>query len=380
MQIEAKPVPDELLDRNVREHLDHILTSPLFATSPRCKEFLRFIVHESLIGHGDTIKERTIAMEVFGKDSSFEPGEDSVVRVKAREVRKRLAEYYEQNRDSAIRIQLPVGSYVPAFERVPHDTADLAPLPVVPAEPTAFSQSRRTLLWAGMAACAAAVAWPLTRYADARQTPLKKLWQPVFATHNPLLISIPLLRNDDGSVTERVGLGAATAANETTEFLGSNHYPYHVRFGSDLTYSQLREQPSLLLGGFSSTWTTRITNDLRFTMIPIGFEDGGAIRDNQTGKIYGPIDNHTLHPTEDYAIVCRLFDRPSGQIIMIAAGITTFGTESASRFFLRPELFSQLVVNQSSDWPKENFQAVIHLSVIDHTPSAPTLVASHFWS
>ncbi len=379
MQTVVKSGPGEVSDSSVREHLDRVLTSQLFATSPRCKEFLRFVVQETLTGHGDSIKERTIAMEVFGKDSSFEPGEDSVVRVKAREVRRRLADYYEQNRDDAVRIQLPVGGYVPTFERMAQDASRAVEYPVTRMQAAAGPVSRRSVLWAGVTACAAAITWPAVRYFEARGAAMNQLWQPVFATHNPLLISIPLLRNEDGSVTERVGLGAATAANETTEFLGRNHYPYHVRFGSDLTYSQLREQPSLLLGGFSSTWTTRITNNLRFTMVPIGFEDGGAIRDNQTGKLYGPIDNHTGHPTEDYAMVCRLFDAASGQIIMIAAGITTFGTESAGRFFLRPELFTQLIANQKTDWTKENFQAVIHLSVIDQTASAPTLVASYFW-
>ncbi len=351
----------------------------MFAASPKCREFLRFVVLETLTGHGDTIKERTIAMEVFGKDSRFEPGEDSVVRVKAREVRKRLADYYELNRNDAVRIQLPLGGYVPTFERMTQDAAAVVALPLAPMPSVAGLMSRRTLLRASIAACAAAVTWPVVRYVETRRMPLNQLWQPVFATHNPLLISIPLLRNDDGSVTERVGLGAATAANETTEFLGSNHYPYHVRFGSELTYSQIREQPSLLLGGFSSTWTTRIMSNLRFTMVPIGFEDGGAIRDNQTGKMYGPIDNHASHPTQDYAMICRLFDAASGQIIMIAAGITTYGTESAARFFLRPELFSQLIANQKADWTQKSFQAVIHLSVIDGTPSTPTLIARHFW-
>ena len=379
MKTDRMGAPPELSDTKVLEHLGHILTNPLFATSPRCKEFLRFVVQETLTGRGDTIKERTIAMEVFGKDSSFEPGEDSVVRVKAREVRRRLAEFYELNREDEIRIQLPVGGYVPTFECIPQDAAVGVPLQVALLKPQAGLLSRRSALWAGVTFCAAAGMWPLVRFTEARRTPLNRLWQPVFATRNPLLISIPLLRNDDGSVTERVGLGAATAAIETTEFLGSSHYPYHIRFGSDLTYSQLREQPSLLLGGFSSTWTTRITNNLRFTMVPIGFEDGGAIRDNKTGKIYGPIDNRIVHPTEDYAMVCRLFDKPSGQIIMIAAGITTFGTESAARFFLRPALFAQLVADQESDWMKKSFQAVIHLSVIDQIPSAPTLVATHFW-
>src|SRR5215469_14339939 len=97
------------------EHLESVLQSPSFASSKRCQEFLHFVVRELVEGRGDAIKERTIAVEVFGKGLRFDPGSDSLVRVKAREVRKRLAEYYESVPDAPLRIELPVGSYIPSI-------------------------------------------------------------------------------------------------------------------------------------------------------------------------------------------------------------------------------------------------------------------------
>src|SRR5215469_18189419 len=107
------PHPTETL-----EHLDSVLHSPSFASSRRCQDFLSFVVRELVEGRGDAIKERTIAAEVFGKSLHFDSGSDSLVRVKAREVRKRLAEYYDSSPDAPLKIELPVGSYIPSIRTI----------------------------------------------------------------------------------------------------------------------------------------------------------------------------------------------------------------------------------------------------------------------
>jgi hypothetical protein len=382
MQTGIKPVLTPTADDVARHHLAQVLASNSFSSSRRCQQFLSFVVKEALEGRADSIKERTIAMEVFGKDQHFEPGEDSLVRVKAREVRKRLAEFYEQHPDAHLKIDLPLGGYIPRFQQS-NGVTEPVPRTALYAQPVERAPSlmtRRKMLWAG-GACAAAglAAWPISRYLSAASTPLDQFWEPIFATHAPLLISIPLLNDEDGAITERVGLGAAAAANEAAEFLASRRYPSRLRFGSDFTFSQLREQPSLLLGGFSSQWTDRITKSLRYHLVRNTDGPGGSVRDAQTGKIYGPINTHNGYAPEDYALVCRLFDAAANQIILVAAGITTFGTESAARFFFRPELFEQLIAGQNKGWQKKNFQALIHISIIETTPSAPTIVATNFW-
>lgn len=62
--------------------------------SQRCQEFLRFVVEQSLAGHADSLKERTIGVEAFGRAADYETNLDGVVRIKASEVRKRLSLYY----------------------------------------------------------------------------------------------------------------------------------------------------------------------------------------------------------------------------------------------------------------------------------------------
>ncbi len=101
----------------VREHLDRILSSPNFAGSPRTQEFLRLIVAHTLEGDHESLRERMIGAELYGRPVSYDTGSDSVVRVRASEVRKKLAQYYSESRDEkfAVRIELPSGSYVPRF-------------------------------------------------------------------------------------------------------------------------------------------------------------------------------------------------------------------------------------------------------------------------
>ena len=90
--------------------------SHAFAGSKRTQDFLHLIVEHTLVGDFDSLRERMIGAEMFGRPVDYDTGSDSVVRVKATEVRKRLAQYYlEATRRPAVRIGLPSGSYVPRF-------------------------------------------------------------------------------------------------------------------------------------------------------------------------------------------------------------------------------------------------------------------------
>lgn len=100
----------------VRDHLKEVTASPAFAASKRTQDFLQLIVEHALEGEVDSLRERMIGAEMFGRPVDYDTGSDSVVRVKATEVRKRLAKYYlENNGQHAVRIELPSGSYVPRF-------------------------------------------------------------------------------------------------------------------------------------------------------------------------------------------------------------------------------------------------------------------------
>jgi adenylate cyclase len=102
--------------REVREHLEKVLASSSFAGAPRVQQFLRFVAEETLEGRADEIKESVLAFHVFGRRSDFDSHSDSVVRVHATHLRKRLREYYQvEGLHDGVVIELRPGSYVPAF-------------------------------------------------------------------------------------------------------------------------------------------------------------------------------------------------------------------------------------------------------------------------
>src|SRR5213593_1215581 len=77
-----------------RAALEHALSSTVFASVGRLKRFLKFIVDQTL-GGGGKLKEFLIGIEVFEKPDSFDPRNDPIVRVQARRLRAKLAQYYE---------------------------------------------------------------------------------------------------------------------------------------------------------------------------------------------------------------------------------------------------------------------------------------------
>src|ERR1700733_8703158 len=78
--------------------VDRLLASSHFRNSRRYSDFLRFGVTKTAEGHADILKERTIGIEVFGREPTFDTSGDSIVRVAAAEVRKRIATYYHKKR------------------------------------------------------------------------------------------------------------------------------------------------------------------------------------------------------------------------------------------------------------------------------------------
>ncbi|XIA65276.1 hypothetical protein ACFIOY_02495 [Bradyrhizobium sp. TZ2] len=111
---EGVGVPPE----DVWAELERIFSSPHFQASERRRAFLRFIVGETLSGRAESLKGFTIALAVFGRDESFDPQADPVVRLEARRLRRDLGSYYiDAGQNDGIRISIPKGSYVPYFER-----------------------------------------------------------------------------------------------------------------------------------------------------------------------------------------------------------------------------------------------------------------------
>ena len=108
----APPAADD-----VRAQLARILASPGFANSARLSRFLTFVVERTLAGEAPHVKEYLLGTEVFDRPGDYDPRLDSIVRVEARRLRGKLAEYYDgPGAGDPIVIRIDKGSYVPAFD------------------------------------------------------------------------------------------------------------------------------------------------------------------------------------------------------------------------------------------------------------------------
>jgi hypothetical protein len=106
-----------LLDSEAVRALGNALNSPQFINSPRAGRFLRYIVEAALSGSESGLKEYVLGIEVFDRSGkSFDPRIDTIVRVEAVKLRKRLREYYRgPGRSDPIIIEMPPGAYRPVF-------------------------------------------------------------------------------------------------------------------------------------------------------------------------------------------------------------------------------------------------------------------------
>ena len=100
----------------IRVHLLEILNSAAFRGSRRSQEFLTHVVECALAGQWERLKERSLGIDVFSRAASYDTSGDSIVRVAASDVRKRLTQYYSECAETPpFRIELPAGSYIPEF-------------------------------------------------------------------------------------------------------------------------------------------------------------------------------------------------------------------------------------------------------------------------
>jgi hypothetical protein len=114
-EVEYGTTPD-LTASMIRAQLDLLVRDDVFRSSKRSVAFLKYVVEQTLNGSAGQIKERTIGVEVFGRDPSYDTNGDHIVRTAATELRKRLATYYvDEKHRSELRMGLVPGSYVPRF-------------------------------------------------------------------------------------------------------------------------------------------------------------------------------------------------------------------------------------------------------------------------
>lgn len=138
--------------------LEAVLASGIFARAPSLAHILTYICQKYFDGEADSIKEYNIAVEALGRPADFDQKKDSIVRVEAHRLRKRLRQFYQnEGATHEVRIDLPPGAYAPRFTRA---SRDAAPAVTTPAADMPGSKPRmpQPLVAAGILLVAALIA------------------------------------------------------------------------------------------------------------------------------------------------------------------------------------------------------------------------------
>jgi hypothetical protein len=134
----AKSIESEEDAARIRRHLKEVIEGAAFKGSHRSGQFLRYIVEQAIAGRFESLKERVIGVNLFGRSPTYDTGDDAIVRVTASDVRRRLLQHYGRyGAKSEYRISLPVGSYHPEFTRtgdaaLEHQLLGAEPSPEMP--------------------------------------------------------------------------------------------------------------------------------------------------------------------------------------------------------------------------------------------------------
>jgi hypothetical protein len=402
----------DLEREEVRKQLQRVLASPVFQHSKRYAAVLKYIVDQTLAGCGDRLKERTIGIEVFQRLPTYDTATDHVVRSAASEVRKRLAQYYQDNAHGQLRIDVLLGSYVPRFswaEEEDHAALPSASLPTVPAAEerlaSAGPATSRTWLrprWILAALLIFAVSlssWGVF-FRLQRLDPFDGFWRPVLSSHAPVLLCIGNLEGGLGSMGQEPDLNSTLSlvgfhnsphetvnlydVNTMTKFarlLESRGRRFEFKSQSDATFTDLQNGPAILVGLQNNNWTGRLVSGLRFTVEHPNFTKV-IIRDrkNPSNQDWS-IDYATpyLDVTRDYALVLRMADPRTEQTVVVAAGITVFGTYAAGDFLTSENEMKKLSAIAPPGWEKKNMELVLSTDVIRARSGPATIIAAEFW-
>jgi hypothetical protein len=387
---------------DIRQQLDRILTHQRFKHSRRCANLLRYIVEHAIDGDGQ-LKERTLGIEVFGRQPNYDTNEDPVVRNTACEIRKRIAQYYhEPGHESELRIELPLGSYRPEFQLGGELTArEEKDAPRSSRPPEIFHRARlhsaiakRCLAYFLLFTVAGAAAIGMARVkASVSSRPIEEFWAPLLDSSGQTLVVVGgpdselSLNRPHFSVSEhlhggdRIPFSDVNAVFRLTSLLGSRGRPARIQFSKTTSLTDLQLGPVVLICGIDNEWTMRIDSPLRYHL---GFDGKrfGWIEDRQNpsrrawlldfGQEYSQL-------TRDYAIVSQFWDNMTGQPVVIAAGIGENGTMAAAEFLTDARQIEDATRNAPKNWRAQNIEFVITTQVINGTSARPRVLASYYW-
>jgi hypothetical protein len=419
------------------EQLEKILQSQTLHGSESLRAFLRFVVTKALDNEESSLKEYTIATEVFGRSSSrYDSRNDSVVRVQAKRLRSKLQEYYlTEGKNDPLIIDLPKGHYAPTFSYPVESNGS----PTRRSNLKSPISSLRAGRWLSLAmpalalVCLALIVYIFILKSNASSPSaapsrpvndsINLVWGEFLRTPEPTLVTFSntlfegtaetgmqllnpidspirsagspsMPKNIEGkAVTEHyTGIGEVMGVYALGDLFYRAGHSIRVKRSLLLTWDDLKNGNLVVIGSPAENFLLRdLPQQQDFIFRVVEGADGkksfGVLntrpREGEQ-KVYvakqeGPSRSQI---SEDYAVISYLKGLDPRNRLMILAGITTFGTQAAAEYVSRPEYIEDLIAHLKLSEDGETrlppfFQILVKVEVKGGVPVRISYITHH---
>lgn len=406
----------------VLRQVERLLESAQFRNSRRYPDLLRYVVEQTIEGRADTLKERVLGIEVFGREPGFDTAGDSIVRVAAAEVRKRIAQYYQEDGHAGeLRVDLPPGSYVARFRRPAVSAPIVTSAPQEPATEQSKTEERAIEVKASPAARRGKMLWIAASVIlliavgasitlrSGGDSGLERFWGPILKPSTPVLVCFGAVDLTEVAPDTRAGFTPqmASAVNNAAnapvsegkpgvfpavawteaaqlaslaEMLGKSDKRFLLRNSRSATLADLRNGPVILGGLLGNSWSMRFVSKLRFHPHMDVASQRMWIEDSQHPERTDwsvPWGQAYSDSYDNYALITRSKDPLSGQFTVEIGGLGLHGAQAAGEFVTNPVEMNGLS-NDLRD-PNRNVQIVLKVEVVNGAAGPPQILAIHYW-
>ena len=412
------------------ETLQSLLNSPMFCKSKRYPAFLEFVVRAGLSEGSETVKERSVGAAIFDRPIDYDTGVDSVVRVAAGEVRRRMAAYFNEHPDAPVRIELPVGSYKAEFHFRPVPVPDAAvkqsetPASIDPSaegapgdppkvrneqipsvskvqELTSAPRDRIKTPLLAVAAVVVAIFGGIGLWHHLHDRARREFWRPMLHDNESALI---LMGKTTEPAPEMIGqpkIGAPLGVGQRNLVLDDAIAAAQIcnvirEYGSDCKMTAAEQvraddihgKALIVVGGLDNPLTQRLLASLpyqpQFDTVsqPLSARTLSIFEQTPTGNVPMWSIGYNEPSAEfgrDYAIVARFHSTMTDAMALVVAGLGPPGTNSAGQYVSAPEKLNEILSKAPKGWKGMNFEAILKIDVVEGSAGHVDVIATRFW-